>query len=459
MPETTTLPPPIQEHIERKRWRELASVELSWPAEDTIAPELVDAVLELERHERVLLFRALPRRVAVEVFASLEGEVRDDLLVALTDRETQRLLEDLHPDDRTHLLDELPGQATQRLLNLLSPADLVEARALLGYPEESVGRLMTPDYLAIRPEWTVGRALQHIRARGHESETTNVIYVVDGAWRLIDDMPLRRLVLADPDTPVSAVMDHSFVSLLASDDREEAVRRMRRYDRVALPVVDSGGVLVGIVTVDDVFDVAEEEATEDFHKVGGVLPLRSSYWQAGLWILYRSRIVWLAALVIVNLVSSGIIAAFEEAIEAVVALAFFIPLIIDTGGNAGAQSATMMIRALSTGDVKPSQWLRVLAKEAVLGLGIGVTLGAMGFVLGYLRGGPEIGMQLGLIVLLTMIVMLVMTNLVGMLLPFVLSRVGIDPAVASGPLITTVADAVGLIVYFSIASAILGLSV
>jgi magnesium transporter len=457
MPDTITIPRTIQQLIERRAWRELASVELAWPAEETIAPELVDALLELDTHERVLLFRALPRRVATEVFASLDGDLRDDLLVALTDRETRRLLADLHPDDRTNLLDELPGQATQRLLNLLSPADLAEARALLGYPEESVGRLMTPDYLAIRPEWTTGQALQHIRARGHESETTNVIYVVDEGWRLIDDMPLRRLVLADPDTPVSELMDESFVSLLASDDREEAVRRMRRYDRVALPVVDTGGVLIGIVTVDDVFDVAEEEATEDFHKVGGVLPLRSSYWQTGLWLLYRSRIVWLAALVVVNLVSSGIIAAFEEAIEAVVALAFFIPLIIDTGGNAGAQSATMMIRALSTGDVKPSQWLRVLTKEAAIGFVIGVTLGAMGFVLGYLRGGPEIGVQLGLIVLLTMVVMLLLTNLIGMLLPFVLSRVGIDPAVASGPLITTVADAVGLIVYFSIASAILGL--
>jgi magnesium transporter len=326
-----------------------------------------------------------------------------------------------------------------------------------GYPEESVGRLMTPDYLAVKPEWTIFRALEHIRTRGHESETADVIYVVDDGWRLIDDMPLRRLVMADPNKTVRDVMDDAFVSLRATDDREEAVRKMQRYNRVALPVIDAEGVLLGIVTVDDVMDVAEEEATEDFHRVGGVMPLGMSYWQAGLWILYRSRIVWLAALVIVNLVSSGIIAAYEEALEALVALAFFIPLIIDTGGNAGAQSATMMIRGISTGDIRLDQWARVFVKEAGIGLIIGTTLGAMGFLLGFWRGGPEIGMQLGLIVLLTMIAMLVLTNLIGMILPFILTRLKLDPAVASGPLITSIADAVGLIVYFTIATAILGI--
>jgi magnesium transporter len=266
---------------------------------------------------------------------------------------------------------------------------------------------------------------------------------------------LRRLVLAGLDATIADLMDNSFVALQATEDREEAVRQMRRYDRVALPVVDTSGVLIGIVTVDDVFDVAEEEATEDFHRVGAVVPLRTGYLQAGLWILYRSRIVWLAALVIVNLVSSGIIAAFEETLEAVVALAFFIPLIIATGGNAGMQSATLIIRALSTGDVRLDQWLRVFGKEAAMGLIIGITLGMMGFVLGYIRGGPEIGMQLGSIVLLTMIAMLVLTNLIGMLLPFILTRFRVDPAVASGPLVTSIADAVGLIVYFGIATAIL----
>ncbi len=311
---------------------------------------------------------------------------------------------------------------------------------------------MTPDYLAVKPDWTVERALEHVRRRGRESETANVIYVVDAGWRLLDDMPIRRLVLAEPTQRIDEIMDHTLVRLEVTDDREEAVRTMRRFDRVALPVVDSDGVLVGIVTVDDVFDVAEEETTEDFHRAGAMLPLRTAYWETTKRVLYRARIGWLALLVLVNLVSSGVIAAYEEVLEAVVALAFFIPLIIDTGGNAGSQSATMMIRAISTGDVTSKQWFRAFTKELVIGLAIGVTLGILGMLLGIFRGGFAIG----IVVLLTMVTMLVLTNLIGVLLPFVLTRLRLDPAVASGPLITSIADAVGLIIYFSYAVWILG---
>ena len=446
------LPSELQAYIRDRRWTRLAASGIDWPNEELIAPELVDVLHELDTADRVLFFRALPKHVAAEVFASLEGDTRDHLLRELTDAEARRLLADLNPDDRTYLLQELPGRVTQRLLNLLDPADVAEARELLGYPEESVGRLMTPDYLALKPDWTVARALEHIRRRGRESETANVIYVVDPGWRLLDDMPIRRLVLAEPTQRVEEIMDHTFVSLSATEDREEAVRTMRRYDRVALPVVDSGGVLVGIVTVDDVFDVAEEETTEDFHRTGAMLPLRTSYWEATKFVLYRARIGWLAALVLVNLVSSGVIAAYEEVLEAVVALAFFIPLIIDTGGNAGSQSATMMIRAISTGDVGLKQWFRAFTKELVIGIAIGLTLGVLGMFLGFFRGGFEIG----IVVLLTMVTMLVLTNLVGVVLPFILTRLKLDPAIASGPLITSIADAVGLIIYFSIAVWILG---
>jgi len=441
--------------IRDSQWAKLASPSLAWPDEELVAPEIVDALHDLEAHEQVLLFRSLPKAIAAEVFSYLEGDTRDDLLTRLTDAETRRLLAELNPDDRTHLLHELPGRVTQRLLNLLDPTDLAEARTLLGYPEDSVGRLMTPDYLAVKPDWTVGQALEHVRRRGQESETANVIYVVDPQWRLLDDLPLRRLVLAEPSQHVSEVMDFTVVRLDAREDREEAVHKMQRYDRVALPVVDSTGVLVGIVTIDDVFDVAQEEVTEDFHLSGAMLPLRTSYWETTKLVLFRARIGWLAALVLVNLVSSGVIAAFEEVLQSAVALAFFIPLIIDTGGNAGSQSATMMIRALSVGDVKPSQWLRALRRELLIGLAIGGTLGTLGMLLGVFRGGFAVG----LVVLLTMVTMLVLTNLVGVLLPFVLTRLHLDPAIASGPLITSIADAVGLIIYFSIAVWVLGPSI
>src|SRR5690625_2671165 len=446
------IPRPLDLLIEQQKWRELAGRQDDWPDVSLVAPELTDLLLGLDMSDRVLLFRALPRELAAEAYASLSPDARDNLLRALTDQETQHLLADMDPDDRTFLLGELPGQVTQQLLNLLSGADLKEALQLLGYPKNSVGRLMTPDYLAVRPEWTVARALEHVRKRGREDETSNMIFVVDDSWRLLDDIPLQRLVFAAPDSLVSDVMDGQFVSLSAYDDREQAVTTMQRYDVVALSVVDSDGVLVGVVTADDVFDVATEEAKEDFYRTSAIAPVREGYWQATAGLLYRSRIVWLTALVLVNLLSSGVIAAYEEMLLQYVALAFFIPLLIDTGGNAGAQSATIMIRAISLGEVKLNQWWQAFLKEAVIGLLIGLTLGLMGLVLGFMRGGFSIG----IVVALTMLAMLILTNLLGVLLPFLLIRLKRDPAIASGPLITSVADAVGLLIYFWIASLVLG---
>jgi magnesium transporter len=435
--------PNIEQMIAQRRWSDLRVA-----LEDWAPQELADLMMDVEKADRVLLFRALPRLLSAEVFSYLEFYEQDELLHEMTDGETRMLLANLAPDDRTELLGELPGQVTQRLLNLLSPSDLQEARVLLGYPEESVGRLMTPDYVAVRPEWTVQQALEHIRTHGKRSETINLIYVIDNSWRLIDDLDLRRFILADPAEPVESLMDRSFISVSAFDDREEAVRLIQRYDLVAMPVVDSDGVLLGIVTVDDLLDVAQEEATEDFHKTASVAPLRVGYWEATLWTLYRTRIGWLAGLVLVNLVSGGVLHVFEETLQSVIALAFFMPLIIATGGNAGTQSATIIIRALSTGDVELAEWSRALLREVGIGLFLGFTLGVLGMGLGIFRGGWE----LGLVVFLTMISMLLVTNLLGMSLPFIFGKFRIDPAVASGPLVTSVADIIGLTIYFSIAS-------
>lgn len=447
------IPEQLAQLIADRNWKALAARHSEWPEESLVGPEVTDIFLELSSHDRALLFRALPRHIAAEVFATLGRETRDDLLLILTDREMSQLLGDLDPDDRTYFLGELPGQVTQRLLNLLKPEDLKQARHLLGYPEDSVGRLMRPDYIAVRPHWSVGRAIEHFRRRGKEDETLNMIFIVDDSWRLLDDIPLQRFVLADPDALVSDIMDGQFVTLYASEDREEAVLAMQRYDVVAISVVDSDGVLMGVITVDDILDVAEEEATEDFHLGSAIVPLRESYWDTTVRRLVQSRIGWLAGLVLVNLLSGGVLAAYEEVLLQYVALTFFIPMLIGTGGNAGSQSATIMIRAISLGEVKLSQWLRALLKELLVGAMIGVGLGLLGMGLGLFRGGFEIG----IVVMLTMIVMLIFTNLIGVGLPFLLIKLGRDPAIASGPLITSIADAVGLLVYLSIATAILGI--
>ena len=418
---------------------------------DVPAPEIADRLTELDKPDRVLLFRALARPQAAAAFAHLEPQWRRTLLEDLTDDETRELLAGLPPDDRTQLLEELPGQVTQRLLNLLSPEDLEEARWLLGYPAESVGRLMTPDYVAVRPEWTIEQALAHIRAKGKDSETINVVYVVDQEWRLLDDIELRRLILAAPGTRVEEIMDHAFVTVPAHADREEAVLLMLRYDLIALPVVDSDGVLLGIVTVDDILDVAEEEATEDFHRVGSVAPLRTSLKEATVGYLYRRRILWLLALVVVNIFSGAGIAAFSDTIAASVALVFFLPLLIGSGGNAGSQSATLMVRALATGDVGLRDWLRMLGKELAVSAALGITMALAASLIGIVRA-PEVT----LVVASTMFVIVIVGSLMGMSMPFLLTRLGFDPATASAPLITSLADIVGVIIYFSIAAWYLG---
>src|SRR5690606_3984349 len=297
------LKPEIEELIRQKDWAALREGLALWPA-----PELSDLLLSLPKSDRALFYRSLPREMAAAVFSYLDGPDQDELLHALTDEETRHLLANLQPDDRTHLLEELPAEVTQRLLDLLSPEDRREASWLLGYPEDSVGRLMTPDYVAVRQDWTVDQALRQIRRAGKRSETVNRIYVVDRDWRLVDDLELRRFILADPESTVADLMDHSYASVSAFEDREEAVRVIRRYDQVALPVLDSTGVLVGIVTVDDLLDVAEREATDDFHRVGSVEPIHTSLLDTPLRVLYRRRIGWLLVLIVVNIFSGATIA-------------------------------------------------------------------------------------------------------------------------------------------------------
>lgn len=437
------LKPDVVELIEARSWTGLRDALADWPA-----PEVAELLLSLRKTDRALLFRALSRGSAAEVFAHLDFEQQNSLLLDLSDDEARQILAGLSPDDRTHLLAELPGQATQRMLNLLGPEDLQESRALLGYPEESVGRLMTPDYVAVRPDWTIAEAIRHIRQHGTDSETINRIFVVDERWHLLDDIELRRFILADPEQRVDEIMDHSFAFLSAFADREVAVGMIRRYDVVALPVVGSDGVLVGIVTVDDVLDVAEAEATEDFHRIGSVEPIQGSLREARIGVLYRRRIGWLLTLVFVNLLSGAAIASYEDLIGQVVALVFFLPLLIASAGNAGSQAATLMIRALATGDVRAKDWLRLLGREAAVAGVLGATMAAAVAMIGMFRGGPEVAV----VVASTMVLVVLIGSLVGMSLPFLLNRLGLDPATASAPLVTSIADITGVMVYLSIAS-------
>ncbi len=439
----------IKKHITERKWNELRKVLVKLPP-ITVA----HLIQEAEKVDCIFLFRSLPRDFAADVFSEMDLAAQDALLKSLTDSETSVLLSELTPDDRTALFEELPAQVTRRLFELLSPEDLKEARQLLGYPEDSVGRLMTPDFVAIRADWTVETALAYIRDKGKDSEILAMIYVVDDQGKIIDDLRLRQIILANPTDKISDIMNYTFVCISAFDDQEKAYHLIKEHNLYALPVVDSEGVLLGIVTVDDLIDVAEEETTEDFHKIAamsGKLPDRIR--DAPIRTLYRKRIGWLVFLVFVNIFSGAAIAFFEDTIAKYIVLVLFMPLLVDCGGNAGSQASTLMVRALAIRDVKLQDWYYCVGKEVLVAGAIGLTMGVVVSVLGIFRGGMVIALVVGV----SMMAIVFVGSLIGLCLPFVFIRLGWDPAVASGPLITSIADIVGIIIYLCIATALLGI--
>ncbi|GBD93329.1 magnesium transporter MgtE [bacterium BMS3Abin05] len=440
---TKLILPEIEDLIKEKRWNTIKEILSNLETAD-----IAELLKNLDEKEAVLVFRLLPQRLSSDVFPELETSIQKNLLSHILDSSIQALINDLSPDDRTDLLEELPGQITQKLLNLLTIEQRKEALELLGYPENSAGRLMTPDYVAVHQNWSIEKALNHIRARGKDAETIDMIYVVAENWKLIDDIPIRRFILAKSSQSVYEIMDHKFIAIRVDEDQENAYHLMKKYNLTVLPVTNKEGILLGIITVDDVLDVVEEEVTEDFQKVSAVSPVEKSYSLASPYLLYRKRIGWLMLLLIADFFSSSIIAHFQNALQTVIALAFFIPVLIDSGGNIAAQSSTLVIRALATGDLSVKRWFSTIQKELYVGLMLGISLGVILYVRGFFwRGGPLVG----LIVAVTMVLITLWANILGSLLPIILTRFKLDPAVISSPLLTTVVDSTGLLIYFNLA--------
>jgi len=422
--------------------------------------DVADAIENLEPESRAVVFRVLRREKAAEVFEYLEPEAQESLIRALAQEHVAAILNDMSPDDRTALLEELPAEVTKQLLALLTPEERNVARQLLGYPEESIGRLMTPDFITIRDDWTVRRALDHIRENGEDSETLNVINVVDGSGRLIDNLRVRELLLAELDSHIAEIGDGKFIALHAMDDQERAVEVFMEYDRVAFPVIDSNGVLLGIVTVDDVLDVAEQEATEDIQKIGGSGALEQPYMQVGLLSMLRKRVGWLVVLFLGQQLTLSAMGHFADTIARALVLVTFVPLVISSGGNSGSQAATMVVRAMAVGDVEPRDWWNVMRREFLVGLGLGIVvavIGAMRIVLGEeFTGayGADWG-RVALVVGLSLVFVVLWGVLIGSMLPFILRRFGADPAASSTPFVATLVDVTGLMIYFTIGTAVL----
>jgi len=445
------LQPEIKDLINSRNFSSLREVLVDWTPAD-----IADLLTDLPDHEQAVLFRILPKDLATDSFEYFDVEVQLTLLKALGNEEVAFILNDMSPDDRTALLEEVPASALKQMMSLLSVKERHIAQSLLGYPGNSVGRLMTPDYLSIRDNWTVQEVLDYIRTHGKDLETLNIIYIVNEKGKLIDDVRIGEFLLAPLESGVKDLMDGNFTYLQVFDDQEKAVDVFKKYDRIALPVTDTSGILVGIVTVDDVFDVAEEEATEDIQKLGAVEALEDSYADIPLLQMVKKRAGWLSVLFIGEMFTASAMGFFENEISKAVVLALFVPLIISSGGNSGSQAATLVIRALSLGEVTIRDWYFVMKREIFSGLILGAILAVLGFLritiwqnISGIYGAHWL--LIGFTVSTALIGVVLWGTLMGSMLPLGLKKIGFDPAASSAPFVATLVDVTGLVIYFTIA--------
>ncbi|WP_442590527.1 magnesium transporter [Pedobacter sp. AW31-3R] len=410
---------------------------------------------ELPEHA-IKFIDTLSIKRAVNVFRILDFPTQEKIIKKLPGEKLAELINLLPPDDRTSLFSELKGDAVKSLIILLPAKDRVEALSLLGYKEDSVGRLMTPDYVAVKKDWTVKRVLEHIRRYGKDSETIDVIYVIDEKGVLLDDIRIREILLADPEVSILALTDNRSIALNANDPQEEAINVFRMNNRVALPVTDDNDVLLGIVTVDDILWIANEEYTEDMHKIGGTQALDEPYLDMPIFGLFKRRIGWLVVLFLGEMLTATAMAHFEADIAKAVILAMFVPLIISSGGNSGSQASTLIIQAMALGEITIGDWWRVMRREIISGLMLGIVLGSIGFLRIFVWTlfsdiyGPH-WVLLGITVGVALVGVVLWGSLAGSMLPLLLKKLGADPATSSAPFVATLVDVTGLIIYFSVA--------
>lgn len=450
------LEPEIRSMIDARNFAALREVFHEWPPAD-----VAEVILDLLEDEQVIIFRVLPHSLAADVFEYLDIDAQQKLLRAMAHEQVGAILNEMAPDDRTALLEELPSAAARQLIQLLTPEERRVATALLGYPEDSVGRLMTPDFIAVRENWTVQQVLDYIREHGQDSETLNVIYVVDDRSKLIDDIRMREFLVRPLASSVRDMMQKNFVALNVTDSQQDALNTFRKYDRTALPVVDSSGVLVGIVTIDDMLDVAEKEATEDIQKLGGMEALDEPYTTIPFLRMVKKRATWLVILFLGEMLTATAMQGYNSEIERAAILAMFLPLIISSGGNSGSQATTLVIRAMALGELRLRDWFRVVRKELLSGLALGVILGTIGFfrisLWQYLHifNYGQYHWLVALTVGAALVGVVLWGTISGAMLPFLLRRCGLDPAASSAPFVATLVDVTGLVIYFNVALLIL----
>ncbi len=446
------MPADIEELIAEKRYNELRRILIDLNEAD-IASIMEDAPKE----ERLRIFRLLKKDMAADVFSFLPTDIGQELITSLTDVEAANVINNLMADDAADLMEEMPANVVKRLLANATAETRRDINHLLKFPDDSAGSIMTVEYVDLKANWTIAKCMERIRSIGLDSETIYTCYIIDDKRKLIGTAALRYLLIADPDTTIGSIMNENVIAVHTLDDQEEVAKQFQKYDFNSMPVVDQEDRLVGIITVDDIVDIIQEEATEDIEKMAAIMPAdqQKPYLRQTVFEIWKKRIIWLLFLMVSATFTGIIITHYEDALGAYVVLTAFIPMIMDTSGNAGSQTSVTIIRALSLDDIEFSDFFKVVWKEMRVALLAGLTLAAANFV--KLQIVDRVSMQVAFVVCATLISTVFVAKLIGAMLPMVSKRVGLDPAVMASPFITTIVDAVALLVYFTFATHVLGI--
>jgi magnesium transporter len=448
---TATIASTLNTLLEQKKFNVIKTV-LS-----TMNPSDIAALLEDEPvQDLLILFRLLPKELAADAFVEMDSEVQKSIITGFSDMELKQIVDELNMDDAVDIVEEMPANIVKRILSQAEPDTRRLINEMLKYPDDSAGSLMTTEYVDLSPDMTAGEAIDHIRQTGVDKETVNLCYVVDGKRKLVGVVSLRTIILAGKDRPVSEFMEKNVLSVETQEDQETVAQTFAKYNFTAMPVVDSEDRLVGIVTVDDAIDVIQEEATEDISKMAAVTPADKPYLRLSVFEIWRSRIPWLLILMISATFTGLIITHYENALATYVALTAFIPMLMDTGGNAGSQSTVTIIRSISLGEISTQDTMKIVWKEIRVAVLCGLTLAVVNFA--KLMLFDKVGVQVSAIVCITLVFDVLAAKIVGALLPLASEKIGLDPAVLASPVLTTIVDALALLIYFATATRILGIA-
>lgn len=436
--------------IEEEKYTEARKSIIDLPAVD-----IAKLFEEVPQPKLVVVFRLLPKDLSSDVFTHMSSELQRQVIEAITDKEVVAIMSNLFMDDAIDFIEEMPANVVKRVLKNTSEDTRTLINQFLNYPTDSAGSIMTIEYIDLKKHMTVGQALDYIKANGYDKETINTCYVLNSSRVLEGVVSLRQLVLSDDEEILEDIINLEVDSVKTHDDQEEVAITFKKYDYYVMPVVDNENRLVGIITVDDIIDVIDKEATEDIHKMAALQPTEKPYLKTNIWHLAKNRIPWLLILMISAVFTGGIIKRYETALQSVILLAAFIPMLMDTGGNAGSQSSTLIIRGLALGEIEPKHFLKVIWKELGVSIIVGIILSAVNFLKIYLI--DKAGVLVAITVSFTLVLTVTLSKVIGGILPLLAKRFKMDPAIMAGPLITTIVDAISLVVYFATATWLLKL--